>query len=142
MTGGQVAPTTPQGALATTAPYGNPELPFNLPYLLAAAGANYISRWTTIHARQTMRDILFSFDKPGFCFIEVLSPCPVGFGKSNNIEAGLDEMELYRDRCDLVRDGLDLEDLGIDLRHEGPIYIGNFVNRDSPVFTPVALSNS
>ena len=65
MTGGQAAPTTPQGARATTAPYGNPELPFNLPYLLAAAGANYVSRWTTIHARQTKDDILRAFDKPG-----------------------------------------------------------------------------
>jgi 2-oxoglutarate ferredoxin oxidoreductase subunit beta len=137
MTGGQVAPTTPQGALATTAPYGNPELPFNLPYLLCAAGANYISRWTTIHARQTMRDILYAFEKPGFCFIEVLSPCPIGFGKSNNIDSGLDEMELYRDRCVLTNDGLPLEDFSINLREEGPIYVGNFVNRDSPVYRPV-----
>lgn len=139
MTGGQVAPTTPQGALATTAPYGNPELPFNLPYLLSAAGANYVSRWTTIHARQTMGDILNAFEKPGFCFIEVLSPCPIGFGKSNNIESGLDEMELYRDRCELVHDGLPLEAFGIDLREERSIYIGNFVNRDSPVYRPVTM---
>jgi 2-oxoglutarate ferredoxin oxidoreductase subunit beta len=139
MTGGQAAPTTPHGALATTAPYGNPERPFNLPHLLGAAGASYVSRWTTIHARQTMRDILYAFNKPGFCFIEVLSPCPIGFGKSNNIDAGLDEMELYRDRCVLVHDGLSLENLSIDLREEGSIYIGNFVNRDSPVFTPATV---
>ena len=126
MTGGQAAPTTPQGAQATTAPYGNPELPFNLPFLLRAAGANYISRWTTIHPRQTMRDILYAFDKPGFCFIEVLSPCPIGFGKSNNIDDGLEEMELYRDRCELVNDGLSLEDIGIDLREERSIYVGQF----------------
>ncbi len=44
MTGGQAGPTTPHGARATTAPYGNPELPFNLPYLLAASGANFVSR--------------------------------------------------------------------------------------------------
>jgi len=142
MTGGQVAPTTPQGALATTAPYGNPEMPFNLPFLLLAAGANYVSRWTTIHARQTKDDILLSFGKPGFCFIEVLSPCPIGFGKSNNIDEGLDEMELYRDRCVLVQDDVDPEEFGIDLRQEKPIYVGNFLNRDSPVYKPVIIEEA
>ena len=32
MTGGQFGPTTPMGAVATTAPYGNPEQPFNQPF--------------------------------------------------------------------------------------------------------------
>ena len=139
MTGGQFGPTTPTGARATTAPYGNPELPFNLPYLLAAAGANYVSRWTTLHVRQTKQDILYAFSKPGFNFIEVLSPCPVGFGKSNDIDEGLDEMELYRERCVLADGDVSMEDLGIDLREERPIYIGNFINRDQPPYRPVRL---
>jgi 2-oxoglutarate ferredoxin oxidoreductase subunit beta len=134
MTGGQSGPTTPYGARATTAPYGNPELPFNLPYLLAAAGANYVSRWTTLHARQVKQEILHTFTKPGFTFIEILAPCPVGFGKSNGIETGLDEMELYRERCVLVNDGVHMEEYGIDLRDERPIYVGNLVNRDQPPY--------
>jgi 2-oxoglutarate ferredoxin oxidoreductase subunit beta len=142
MTGGQAAPTTPQGAMATTAPYGNPELPFNLPYLLSAAGANYISRWTTIHPRQAKDDILYAFTKPGFCFIEVLSPCPIGFGKSNSIDDGSDEMELYRNRCELVHDDIPQEEFAIDLREDKPIYVGNFLNRDNPVFQPVLLQPS
>lgn len=136
MTGGQSGPTTPYGARATTAPYGNPELPFNLPYLLAAAGANYVSRWTTLHARQTKGDILHAFAKPGFTFLEILAPCPIGFGKSNQIDTGLEEMELYRQRCVLVSDGVQLEELGIDLREERPIYVGNFINRDYPPYRP------
>ncbi len=138
MTGGQFGPTTPTGARATTAPYGNPELPFNLPYLLAAAGANYVSRWTTLHVRQTKQDILYTFTKPGLAFIEILAPCPVGFGKSNSIDEGLEEMELYQDRC-VVANGVPLEDMGIDLREEQPIYIGNFINRDQPPYQPVKL---
>ncbi|MGD2163636.1 MAG: thiamine pyrophosphate-dependent enzyme, partial [Anaerolineales bacterium] len=46
MTGGQSGPTTPYEARTTTSPYGSPELPFNLVDLLAAAGANFVSRWT------------------------------------------------------------------------------------------------
>jgi len=140
MTGGQVGPTTPYGARGTTAPYGNPELPFNLPYLLAAAGANYISRWTTIHVRQTKEDILHTFTHPGFTFIEVLAPCPIGFGKSNNIADGLEEMELYRERCVLLRDGdVRAEELGIDLREDKPIYVGNFVDRERTPYAPVQM---
>lgn len=138
MTGGQLGPTTPYMARTTTSPYGNPEMPFNLPYLLAAAGANYVSRWTTLHVRQTKQDILSTFHKPGFTFIEILAPCPVGFGKSNNIDEGLDEMEIYRERC-VLADGVPLEELGIDLREERPIYIGNFVNRQQPPYKPVQL---
>ena len=139
MTGGQFGPTTPSGARATTAPYGNPEMPFNLPYLLAAAGANYVSRWTTLHVRQIKQDILYAFNKPGFAFIEVLSPCPVGFGKSNNIDDGLEEMELYRERCVLVNNNVPMDHLGIDLREERSIFIGTFINRDQPAYQPIYL---
>jgi 2-oxoglutarate ferredoxin oxidoreductase subunit beta len=140
MTGGQVGPTTPQGARGTTAPYGNPELPFNLPYLMAACGANYLSRWTTIHVRQLKDDILYTFSKPGFTFIEVLAPCPVGFGKLNGIEDGLEEMELYRERSLLVQDGdVRADELVIDLREDQPIYVGSFIDRDRPAYEPVRV---
>lgn len=143
MTGGQVGPTTPQGARGTTAPYGNPELPFNLPYLMAACGANYLSRWTTVHPRQVKNDILCTFAKSGFTFIEVLSPCPVGYGKSNSIEDGLKEMELYRHRCVLVNDGdVRAEKLGIDLSEDQPIYVGNFIDQDRPAYKPALADSS
>jgi 2-oxoglutarate ferredoxin oxidoreductase subunit beta len=137
MTGGQFGPTTPHCARSTTSPYGNPELPFNLPYLLAAAGANLVARWTTLHARQALDSILYAFDKPGFTFIEILSPCPIGFGKSNDIEDGLEEMDLYRQRCALADNGVSLEEMGIDLREEQPIYVGTFIDRDQPAYQTI-----
>lgn len=141
MTGGQFGPTTPRGARSTTSPYGNPELPFNLPYLLAAAGASFVSRWTTIHVRQIQEDILYTFNKPGFTFMEVLAPCPVGFGKSNNIPEGVDEMKLYRERC-VVDPNVALADLEIDLREERPIYVGRMIDRDLPPYRPVRLESA
>jgi 2-oxoglutarate ferredoxin oxidoreductase subunit beta len=140
MTGGQVGPTTPRGARGTTAPYGNPELPFNFPFLMAACGANYLSRWTTIHVRQIKDDILYTFHKDGFTFIEVLAPCPIGFGKSNGIEDGLEEMELYRTRSVLVQDGdVRAEELGINLMEDHPIYVGKFIDQERPSFEPVVI---
>lgn len=141
MTGGQLGPTTPFGARTTTSPYGNPERPFNFPDLLAAAGANFVSRWTALHVRQVKQDILFAFEKPGFSFIEVLSPCPIGFGKYNSLEEGLDEMVQYRNRCVLAED-FRLEDLGIDLREDHPIHVGRFVNRDLAPYKPVRRETS
>lgn len=138
MTGGQFGPTTPSGARSTTTPYGNPEQPFNLPYLLAAAGAGFVSRWTSIHVRQILDDILYAFSKPGFSFIEVLSPCPIGFGKSNNINDGLEEMQLYRERC-VIDPTVDMASLEIDLREQRPIYVGRMVDRDRRPYQPVEL---
>jgi 2-oxoglutarate ferredoxin oxidoreductase subunit beta len=141
MTGGQVGPTTPLGALTTTSPYGNPESPFNLPYLLAAAGANFVSRWTALHVRQIKQDVLYAFSKPGFSFIEVLSPCPVGFGRPNGIEEGVREMELYRERS-VLADGVPLEEMRIDLREDRPIYVGRLIDRDQAPFRPVRIETS
>ena len=135
-----MGPTTPRGARGTTAPYCNPELPFNLPYLMAACGANYLARWTVLHVRQITDDILYTFTKPGFTFLEVLAPCPVGFGKSNSILDGMEEMELYRQRCVLVQDGdVRADELAIDLREDQPIFIGEFIDRDRPPYQPVFL---
>jgi 2-oxoglutarate ferredoxin oxidoreductase subunit beta len=142
MTGGQSGPTTPRGARASTAPYGNPELPFNLPFLLAASGANFVSRWSNLHVRQIKDDVLYAFNKKGFTFIEILAPCPVGFGRSNNIENGLEEMGLYKDRCLIFRkDEVSPDELDIDLREDRPIYVGRFIDRDREEYKPVMLRN-
>lgn len=138
MTGGQMGPTTPYGALSTTSVYGCPEHPFNLVNLLAAAGANFVSRWTTIHVRQVIDDVLYAFNKPGFSFIEVLAPCPIGFGKLNDLEQGVDETLLYRERCVHEPDTA-LDKLGIDLREDQPIYVGRFVDREAPAYQPIRM---
>lgn len=91
-----------------------------------------------MHVRQVKQDILYAFEKPGFGFIEVLSPCPIGFGKSNQFENGLDEMLLYRDRC-ILADGVPLDEMGIELHDHRPIYVGRLVDRDLVPYRPVRL---
>src|SRR3954463_3349074 len=76
MTGGQTAPTTPGSAITATAPYGVYEPAFNLVQLVESAGAAYVARWTTYHVRQLTRSMTEVLNRKGFCFIEVLSPCP------------------------------------------------------------------
>ncbi|HXH22785.1 MAG TPA: thiamine pyrophosphate-dependent enzyme [Dehalococcoidia bacterium] len=133
MTGGQLGPTTPRGAITSTTPYGNPEEALNLVHLMAALGAVYVARWSALHVRQLERSIARAFEKRGFTFIEVLSPCPVGFGRPNELGEGLDEMRLYRLEC-VVDDDADLADCAIDLRAHRPLVLGEFVDIERPVY--------
>jgi 2-oxoglutarate ferredoxin oxidoreductase subunit beta len=96
MTGGQLGPTTPLASVTTTSPYGNSEHPFNLVHLAAAAGAIYVARWTTLHVRRLTQSIKKMLQKEGFCFIEVISPCPEIFGRYNNMRTGLEMMEWFK----------------------------------------------
>ena len=129
MTGGQVGPTTPVGARGTTAPQGVTERPFNLPYLAKATGAVFVARWTILHVREFHDALLRAMNKDGFCFIEVLAPCPTSFGKANRIGEGFEEVEVYRQRCRIENGARNLEALDIDLIDESkPIVVGNFVD--------------
>jgi 2-oxoglutarate ferredoxin oxidoreductase subunit beta len=96
MTGGQQGPTTPLEALTTTTPYGNIEHPFNLVHLAAASGATFVARWTTLHARRLTQSIEKLLQKEGFCFIEVITPCPEIFGRHNKMRTGLEMMEWFK----------------------------------------------
>ncbi len=135
MTGGQVGPTTPIGAKGTTAPLGAVEQPFNLPYLAKATGAVFVARWTILHVREYTDAVLRSMEKKGFCFIEVLAPCPTSFGRANAIGDGLHEVDIYRERCRIENGAQNLEELDIDLVDENKsITVGNFVDVDRPAF--------
>lgn len=123
MTGGQVAPTTPKLARTSTSPYGCIEHAFNLPGLVAGAGASYVARWTTIHPRQIKDSIIDMFHTMGFTFTEIISPCPTGYGRPNKFGSGLEEMKMLMESS-VVRHGYDPAKAGIDLG--GPIVCGKF----------------
>jgi 2-oxoglutarate ferredoxin oxidoreductase subunit beta len=128
MTGGQAGCTTPWSALTTTTPYGNFETPANLPYLLAAAGATYIARWTVLHQRELERTLAEAMTKRGFKFVEVLTPCPTVYGRLNKKPRGLDEMLIYKQRS-VVKNGADPKEVKITL--DGQIVVGKFVDVDN-----------
>ena len=96
MTGGQQGPTTPLESVTTTSPYGNIEHPFNLVHLAAASGSVYVARWTTLHVRRLTQSIKKMLQKKGFCFIEVISPCPDIFGRYNKMRSGLEMMHWFK----------------------------------------------
>ncbi|MDJ0806908.1 MAG: thiamine pyrophosphate-dependent enzyme [Gammaproteobacteria bacterium] len=130
MTGGQVGPTTPLGAKTTTSPFGCHEHPFNLVDLVASCGAVYVARWLSMDVRRLRRSIEESFSKTGFTFIEVLAPCPVNFGRRNQLdEAAQGRMLVERSE---IRNGADTREVAIP--DEGPIVCGKFVDHERPSY--------
>jgi len=93
MTGGQFSPTTPSSVYTSTTPYGNQEAPFDLSTLMKEAGATYIARWTTVHARQVINAIKKGIQNKGFSFIEVLAQCPTQYGRRNKLGDAVQMME-------------------------------------------------
>ncbi|HSW56768.1 MAG TPA: thiamine pyrophosphate-dependent enzyme [Dehalococcoidales bacterium] len=125
MTGGQLGCTTPQSAFTTTSPYGNFEQPANLPYIMAACGASYIARWTSLHLRELENSLYEALNRRGFKFIEAITPCPTVYGRMNKRPNGLDDM-LYYQKKSVVRHGGDIKDAAITL--DSPIIVGKFVD--------------
>jgi 2-oxoglutarate ferredoxin oxidoreductase subunit beta len=131
MTGGQVAPTTPMTAVASTAPYGNFESAFNLPALADSCGAVYVARWTAFHVRHTTKAIKEALAKRGFSFIEILAPCPTLYSRRNKLGDGRAQMLYYQQQSE-VRNGADTKDVALGF--QGKIIVGKFVDRERQTF--------
>ncbi len=97
MTGGQHSPLTPCGDQATTAPYGTVDSPFDVVRLASAAGASFIARTTTYHAREMTRLLAAAIEHRGFSVVEVLSQCPTYYGRKNDAGDAVAMMEGFRD---------------------------------------------
>ncbi len=131
MTGGQVAATTPILANLSTAPYGNFEYPFNLPYLAEASGATYVARWTALHLRRVTKSIQEALEHRGFSFIEVITPCVTLYARRNRLGDGLNLLKYYYENSE-IQHGADTRTL--DISYQGKIIVGKFVHKQKPTF--------
>jgi 2-oxoglutarate ferredoxin oxidoreductase subunit beta len=131
MTGGQGGPTTPAGARTTTTPFQAVEQPFNLPRLVAAAGATYVARWTVLDLRRLRVSMVEALNHKGFSFVEIVSPCPVYYGRRNRRGEAVDELRYYRENITIDNDA-SLDDLDIDF--SGRLVVGKFVDKEEPTF--------
>lgn len=132
MTGGQVGPTTPTGSRTMTSPYGNIEHPFNLSALTACAGATYVSRWTVVHVRRLTEAIKKGLQKKGFSFIEVVTPCPIVYGRYNRLGSGLDMMKEMQAHT-VIKHGIYPTEATIEPGKE--TIVGEFVDIEKPEYS-------
>ncbi|MGC9778507.1 MAG: 2-oxoacid:ferredoxin oxidoreductase subunit beta [Candidatus Heimdallarchaeota archaeon] len=126
MTGGQLAPTTPEEAWTTTSPHGNVEPSFNLSALVAAAGASYVARWTSLNARRLMSSMETAILKKGFNFIEVINPCPTTFGRRNKFDTGLKMLNFFKKHA-VIKHGIDPKETNIVFGDD--LIVGEFVDK-------------
>ena len=113
MTGGQAACTTPQGAFTSTTTQGNIYRPFDLCRLVQAAGATSVARYSVAQPLILMESIKRALGMQGFSFIEVLSPCPIQFGRRNRFDSPAAMLKYLMDRSITIEEaeGLCPEDL-------------------------------
>lgn len=97
MTGGQVSPTTPAGAAATTAMYGSIDPPFQACELAKAAGASFVARGTVYHTTELVGLLAKGMAHQGFSMLEVISQCPVQYGRLNKKGTAAEMLRAQRD---------------------------------------------
>jgi len=99
MTGGQVASTSPLGALTATTAEGNPYRPFDLCRLVLGAGADYVARYSVTQPLALMAAIKKALNIDTFTFIEALSPCPTQFGRRNQTDSAVQMLKALMQNC-------------------------------------------
>jgi len=130
MTGGQASPTTPAGKLASTAPHGSVEPPFNISGLAQAAGATFVARSTVYAALRLDKLIERAIRKKGFSVVEVYTPCPTAYGRRNKLGTGADMLLQLKEDSVTVEAAANM--LAADL--EDKIVTGVLVDVDRPEF--------
>ena len=131
MTGGQYSPLTPTGKFGSTAPYGNIDQTFDLAELATAAGASYVARGTVYNVRQSTSLIKKALDKKGFSVVEIISDCPVSYGKMNKMKSPVDMLKWIKDMAVSKKAWEALSEEG----KEGKLVTGEFINIDRMNYT-------
>jgi 2-oxoglutarate ferredoxin oxidoreductase subunit beta len=127
MTGGQYSPLSGYGTVASTAPYRNIDQSFDVVALAAAAGATFVARTTTYHVYEMTEIIQEAILHKGFSVVEIISPCPTYFGRSNQQGDAVDMLK-YLSRTTVPigstakEENPDLIERGIFIRKELPEY--------------------
>ncbi|MBC7359698.1 MAG: 2-oxoacid:ferredoxin oxidoreductase subunit beta [Desulfacinum sp.] len=131
MTGGQYSPTTPYGALATTAVYRNIEHAFSIAELAVTAGAAMVARGTVYHANMLDKLIEKAIVKRGFSVVEVVSNCHTQYGRRNKLGGAVQMLQWQKDHAVRVEKAAEMaeEDLA------DKFTIGVLVDRDLPIYT-------
>lgn len=130
MTGGQASPTTPEGAMSTTSPYGQLEPQFDLCKLAVGAGATYVARTTVAQPKAIEGYIKKGIQKKGFAVIEVVTYCHTQFGRKNRRPRPIDNIEWLRNNSVPISKAKEMSEE--ELR--GKIVVGEFVDIERPEY--------
>jgi 2-oxoglutarate ferredoxin oxidoreductase subunit beta len=130
MTGGQSSPTTPYGMITSSSPYGNLEPSFDICRLAEAAGAVFVGRTTVYHTRVLERVIGKALHKSGFSVVEVISHCPIYFGRQTGVDSPVAMMKWQKDNTITVERAKKLGEEKLGQK----IVTGVLVDREAPTY--------
>jgi 2-oxoglutarate ferredoxin oxidoreductase subunit beta len=131
MTGGQHSPTTPYGAHATTALFGNLEHAFSIAELAVTAGASMVARGTVYHTSLLDNLIETAIRKRGFGVVEVITHCPTQYGKKNKMGGPVEMLRWQKESAVRVEKAGEMSEEEL----EGKFTIGVLVDRELPIYT-------
>ncbi len=125
MTGGQGAPTTPQGARSSITPSGAIEPAFDACRLVTGAGASFVARGITAAPLELDDLIARAIQHKGFSFLEILSDCPEFFGRYNDLGRGPEMLQAQRSHIEWVGAKLGAKAFVPGLAADPPAHGGN-----------------
>jgi len=131
MTGGQFSPLSGLGTMATTAPYASIDREFDIVKMATAAGATFVARSTTYHAKQSTDIIRQAILHEGFSVVEILSQCPTHYGRKNKKGDAAEMMRGYKENTTPIgskakQENPDLIERGIFVQEELPEYCSEY----------------
>ncbi|MBI5551786.1 MAG: 2-oxoacid:ferredoxin oxidoreductase subunit beta [Desulfobacterales bacterium] len=127
MTGGQYSPLSGCEVLAATAPYTTIDPSFDVVALSVAAGATFVARCTTYHVKEMIDILRQAILHEGFSVVEILSPCPTYFGRSNKLGDAAEMLRGFKE---------DTVPVGSAAKQKNPELIerGIFVQKEKPEY--------
>jgi len=131
MTGGQFSPLSGPGTMATTAPYASIDREFDVVKMAKAAGATFVARSTTYHAKQTTDLIKQAILHEGFSVVEILSQCPTHYGRKNKKGDAVEMIKGYKENTTSIgskakKENPDLIERGVFVQEEQPEYCSEY----------------
>ena len=131
MTGGQFSPLSGLGTMATTAPYASIDREFDIVKMAKAAGATFVARSTTYHAKQATDIIRQAILHEGFSVVEILSQCPTHYGRKNKKGDAAEMMRGYKANTTPIgskakQENPDLIERGVFVQEELPEYCNEY----------------
>ncbi len=133
MTGGQTSPLTPFGKRGTTSPMGTIDQSFDIVNLAKGAGASFVGRTTTYHAKEMIKMIHDAIYHKGFSLVEVVSQCPTYYGRNNRLGTAVDMMKGFRDGTvpkgsRKLEEHPELVERGVFVNEARPEYVSGYVD--------------
>jgi 2-oxoglutarate ferredoxin oxidoreductase subunit beta len=131
MTGGQFSPLSGLGTMATTAPYTSIDREFDVVQMATAAGATFVARSTTYHAKQCTDLIKQAILHEGFSVVEILSQCPTHYGRKNKKGDAVEMIKGYKENTTpkgskAKKENPDLIERGVFVQEELPEYCSEY----------------